>query len=62
LRHAATAELADLGGVLHQFGVHPTDHVSDGPFGVVVPRERRGDVEVSVGEVFQYLLGSNNLS
>lgn len=35
-------ELADLGGVFHQFGVHPADHMGDGPFGVVLPWERRG--------------------
>ena len=40
----------DLGGVLHQLGIHPTDHLGDGVPAVVLPRERSGGVQFSVRE------------
>ncbi|TVL90246.1 hypothetical protein CD790_22260 [Streptomyces sp. SAJ15] len=39
---ALDTELADFRSVLHQFGVHPGDHVCDGVSGVVLPGERGG--------------------
>jgi hypothetical protein len=49
-RGAQQPELADLGGVLHQFCVHPGEHVGEGVLGVVLPGEWGRGVQVGVGE------------